>query len=428
MAAPFDTLRAAVGADAVRFAPDSDRATNLARPSCVVEPRDVDGVCATMAWAAAHGMIVRPRGGGSKIGWGRPPTAVDVTLGTHHLTGVVDHADADLTATVRAGTPLADVNRALAAKGQWIPLDPLGTPAATIGGVLACNDSGPRRHRYGAPRDVLIGVTFVTAEGTRARSGGRVVKNVAGYDLGRLLTGSHGSLGVIVEATFKLSPLPAASRTVTIGPSAIDRIAAVVRAVADSQLAPSAIEVAWPPARALVRFETVAAAAVRQASDAVDLATSQGIGARVVEGAEEDDVWRAHAESGSRLVRAPDAHDEVAQFRVGVPPASLGAELEWLHEALSERAIDGAFVGRAALGMGRVTLGGAREALVDVVGQLQRRYEAVDGYVMMLVGSQALRAIVDPWGPLGDAPRVMDAVKQQFDPNGTLGSWCGGRA
>lgn len=418
----IEALGAHVGVDAVRLAPDRERHPDASRPSCIVEPRDVEGVSATLAWASAHGVTVAPQGGGTKRGWGRPVTPVDVTLSTRRLSGVIDHASADLTATVRAGTPLVDVNRTLATGGQWIPIDPLGTPGASIGGVLACNDSGPRRHRYGGPRDVLIGVAFVTADGTVARSGGRVVKNVAGYDLGRLLTGSHGTLGVIVEATFKLSPLAAASRTVEVGPGEIGRLAPFAQAIADSQLVPSAIEMAWPPARVLVRFESVEPAVREQAEEVLALATTAGLDARVLDGTEEASAWRAHGDRVSPVARTIDAPEEVATFRLGVPAASLGAELMWLERALARPAVDGAFVGRAALGTGHLTLGGARDAIVGLVTEQQRRCEAVDGYMMMLSGSPALRAAVDPWGPLGDARRVMEAVKLRFDPQGTFGA------
>ena len=155
------------------------------------------------------------RGAGTKTGWGAEPEA-DIVLSTAKLNAVLAHRHGDLTATVQAGASLAGVNRALADRGQWIPLDPPWADRATIGGLIATNDSGPRRHRYGAPRDLIIGIDFVRADGVAAKAGGIVVKNVAGYDIARLLTGSFGSLAVIVGATFKLFPLPPASRTVVI--------------------------------------------------------------------------------------------------------------------------------------------------------------------------------------------------------------------
>ena len=172
-----------------------------------------------LEWASREKLCVIVRGSGTKLGWGPAPRQIDILMSTVRLNAVVAHRHGDLTATIQAGAKLGDVNRALAQHRQWIPLDPPSADRATIGGLVATNDSGPRRHRYGAPRDLIIGVEFARADGRLAKGGGIVVKNVAGYDLPRLLTGSFGSLGVIVTATFKLYPLTAASRTLIVEPS-----------------------------------------------------------------------------------------------------------------------------------------------------------------------------------------------------------------
>ena len=155
-----------------------------------------------------------------------------------------------LTATIQAGATLGDVNRVLATHRQWIPLDPPSADRATIGGIVATNDSGPRRHRYGSPRDLIIGIEFARADGRLAKGGGIVVKNVAGYDLPRLLTGSFGSLGVIVTATFKLYPLTAASRHA--GRRAVEPVRSrrlLALKLSASHLTPTALEFATHPLR-----------------------------------------------------------------------------------------------------------------------------------------------------------------------------------
>src|SRR5499427_9566622 len=144
------------------------------------------------------------------------------------LRRVLAHEHGDMTATVEAGATLRDVNRALARHGQWLPLDPPRADRATIGGILATNDSGPLRHRYGTPRDLVIGVQLATTDGVLSKAGGRVVKNVAGYDLSKLVAGSFGSLAAIVSATFKLAPIPAASKTLRIDLSEGTRLAPIV--------------------------------------------------------------------------------------------------------------------------------------------------------------------------------------------------------
>jgi len=178
-----------------------------------VEPATVEEVAELLAAATRSNQRIVIRGGGTTGDRSSAPDG-DILLTTTRLNRVLAHRHGDLTATVEAGAVLDDVNRVLARQGQWIPLDPPRSDRATIGGIVATNDSGPRRHRYGAPRDLIIGVEIARADGVRAKAGGIVVKNVAGYDVARLMAGSYGCLGVIVNATFKLYPRPTTSATV----------------------------------------------------------------------------------------------------------------------------------------------------------------------------------------------------------------------
>ena len=180
----------------------------------VLEPPDVGALASILRAANANGQTVLPRGSGTKLAWGPVSPPIDTVLSTRRLESPIDHRPGDLIATIPAGATLAAVNELLGREHQWLPLDPQVSPDATIGGIVATNDSGPRRQRYGTPRDLIIGVEMALADGRTAKAGGRVVKNVAGYDLSRLLCGSFGSLAVMTSATFKLAPLPAASRTV----------------------------------------------------------------------------------------------------------------------------------------------------------------------------------------------------------------------
>ena len=182
-------------------------------PTLILEPSEPAMVAAALAWASRERLKTVIRGRGSKMTWGRKPSRIDITLSTAKLNGAVVHRHGDLTATVPAGVTLMDLNRQLAQQGQWLPLDS-AFENATIGGLIATNDAGPLRHRYGTPRDLLIGITLALTDGTLVKSGGHVVKNVAGYDLAKLLSGSHGSLAAIVDATFKLLPIPHTSKTV----------------------------------------------------------------------------------------------------------------------------------------------------------------------------------------------------------------------
>ena len=176
-------------------------------PMTVVVPEDRDQAASVIRWAAAGGITVFPRGGGTKIALGNPPDAVGLVLDLSRVNRVIDYQPGDMTATVEAGITIEELQRELAAAGQFVPLESPLPGRATVGGTLATALAGPMAHPYGPPRDWLIGIGVVGADGVATKAGGRVVKNVTGYDLNRLYTGSLGTLGVIVEASFKVSPL-----------------------------------------------------------------------------------------------------------------------------------------------------------------------------------------------------------------------------
>ena len=162
------------------------RSRAMAESDAVLEPTDVGTLASLLGAANADGRTVLPRGSGTKLGWGPASPRTDTVISTRQLASPIDHRPGDLTATIPAGATLADVNEQLGRERQWLPLDPQVSPDATIGGIVATNDSGPRRHRYGTPRDLIIGVEMILADGRAAKAGGRVVKNVAGYDLSRV--------------------------------------------------------------------------------------------------------------------------------------------------------------------------------------------------------------------------------------------------
>lgn len=183
-------------------------------PSAIVSPLESSQFGEVLKIASEEGLKVIPSGGGTKIGIGAPPEQLDIILSTSRIRRVIENEPADLTATVEAGITLVELNNQLRKQNQWLPLESTQPKVATIGGIIASNSSGPRRFRYGSPRDQLIGLQFVNGSGTTVKGGAKVVKNVAGYDLPKLLVGSFGTLGVIVEATFKIMPLPPSRSTV----------------------------------------------------------------------------------------------------------------------------------------------------------------------------------------------------------------------
>src|ERR687898_581885 len=199
-----------VGPAPAGTAVDGVPVARLARPGSVEEASQV------LRAAAEDGLAVVFAGGASKLRLGNPPERADLLVSSERLDQVLEHAAGDLVVRAQAGVRLADLQAALAPAGQWLALDP-PEPGSTLGGVVAANASGPRRLRYGTVRDLIIGITVVLADGTVARAGGKVVKNVAGYDLAKLFCGSLGTLGMIAEVIFRLHPLPAAA-AVVLGP------------------------------------------------------------------------------------------------------------------------------------------------------------------------------------------------------------------
>jgi glycolate oxidase FAD binding subunit len=383
-------------------------------------PEEVSAVLADAARSDTHGTNVINiiniiiRGGGTKSEWGGKrgpdtPSANDILLTTARLNRIIAHRHGDLTATVEAGAVLDDVNRELERHGQWIPLDPVWPDRATIGGILATNDSGPRRHRYGTPRDLIIGIEIARADGVRAKAGGIVVKNVAGYDLGRLMTGSFGCLGVILSATFKLYPRSPASGTVVVERVSPASARAIVSALEQNQLTPTAVEMEMPPLGLLIRFESIEASVEQQTAVAARVAAAQGGRTTILRGADEELRWRLH---GERPWGGPGAVAKLTCL-----PADLAAILEEI-AAAENCAVEA--VGRAGVGVLLVRIDGDVQSQSRLVGALRRRHHPGNGSVVLLRASDELASAVGVWGPMGDAFPLMQSVKRAFDPRGVL--------
>ena len=406
----IEQLAARAGSGAAVGAGGEEDAVDGVQPRLVAAPANGEALAATLAWASSEGFSVRVAGGGTKQDWGTPGAPVDVLLSTGALSSVVEHRHGDLTATVEAGATLAAVNAALAAHGQRLPWDPPWPERATIGGIVATNDSGPRRHGHGAPRDSIIGVTVARIDGRVAKAGGIVVKNVAGYDVARLLTGSFGCLGVILTATFKLAPAPPASRTVEVEVDSLEAAAPIAADLAGSSLTPTAIEITWAPARLLVRFESVEASVVQQAEAACAIVGERG--STVVLGGEDAQAaWNRHAahwSPGGTLVK------------LSTVPAELLPTLVWLRDRAVTDGLQMAAAGRAGLGVVDVRLDGPLDAQAGLVDALRDRLPPGRGSAVIRRGEPELRRRIDAWGPIGDGRRVMMAIKRQFDPAGLL--------
>jgi glycolate oxidase FAD binding subunit len=414
-----------IDADVAIRAARPDDAVDGVLPEGVCEPLDGGGLAAALQAASRDGRPTVLRGGGTKLGWGRVAPRIGLVVSTARLAPRLIHRDGDLTATVGAGVTLAALNQHLAAKGQWLPVES-AFAGATIGGVIAANDAGPLRHRYGTPRDLLIGVTLALADGRLVKAGGTVVKNVAGYDLGRFVSGSFGTLAAIVDATFKLLPVPRVSRTIVCRYPTGERLASDVAALAASQLEPAACDVRTGGAQDLPSSGRACALLLRFASspsstEAQVAAAGAGLSGEteILSGAAEAALWADQVQSawldGERdAARGAPA----AVVRVSWLPARLGAVLGLLEDM---RSTAGAITltGRAIVGTGLLVLPGSVREQIAAIERLRSEVDTV-GHVVILRADHAVKAAVDVWGPLGGAAASLASLKHSLDPAGIL--------
>lgn len=333
------------------------------QPSFVAAPASTSEASAVLRAAAAADLTVVPRGTGSRLHWGTPPQRCDLVVEMTRMDRVIEHAAGDLTATVQAGVSLEQLADVLAAAGQRLALDPPASAPApatgagpglrltrgTIGGVLATGAAGPLRLRYGSPRDLLIGITVVRGDGTIARSGGKVVKNVAGYDLGKLFAGSRGTLGLITEATFRLHPVPGAAAYVTVECAGAADVGPLLAAAMDSPLAPVAAEIDWPaadgPVGVGIALEGDATALAERATAMADLL------AQAANRASLRSVPAVSPDLPSWWGASQAADPSGTLIQIAIWPGDLGLILAEIHAAASAAGLDPAIGGSAAAGV-----------------------------------------------------------------------------
>lgn len=400
-------------------------------PRWVVTPGSVEEVSRILALASAEGLAVAPRGRGSRTGFGNPPSRLDLVLDLTRLTAILDYVPEDMVATVQCGLTLAALGRRLAEKGQRLALDPLDGGARTVGGVLATNSSGPLRFRYGTGRDLLLGVRFVQADGAVTWGGSKVVKSVSGYDVPKLMVGALGTLGVMVEATLRLHPLPAVTGTVRVSSESPAAVHDLISALLDSALEPDRICVlnaeAWrslggaaPGPALLVSFGSVQEAVTSQGETLIGLAKARGGAAHWVP----DTIWGdlgSHAGGQGQVSLTLACEIRRVGYWLG--------ELERLAAALK---VPVSAVGEAGNGVLRAALPGSAEGrpvVRELVMPLRRGLEAEGGTVVVEELPSALKRDFDVWGAVpADAMALMRRIKQEFDPRGVLnpGRFVGG--
>jgi glycolate oxidase FAD binding subunit len=410
--APLDIeheFRAMLALDSIRRATAAEAVCGV-QPRLVLKPANEQQLAAVLRLANDRSLAAVPRGGGTKLSWGNPPSRADVILSTAGLDKIIEHPWADLTVSVEAGCTIQKLQSALAQHGQRLALDPLWPAHATIGGVLATNDSGALRLRFGALRDLIIGVTLALPDGTLASSGGKVVKNVAGYDLPKLVTGALGTLAVITRAVFRLHPLPRNAKSLSISGCNLDEMQQLVLAVQDSKLAHTALQVRIAEDREPVvdiLFEGTEAGIAAQESRLRELARPSPTTDAP------STVWAASQELWSS--RGPAS---AAVAKITALPASIACAIEFLQRTTNSHKAKWKLTLQAT-GIGWLRLEAAPQNLHAVLSDLRFALER-DGGSLALFGHPASMPCLDAWGKPGDALPLMRAVKNQFDPKNTL--------
>ena len=383
-----------------------------------VYPNTQEELAAVIAWAGQNNYAVLPCGGGSKLDWGGL-VKLDSNLrlmavNTSHLNRLVEHAVGDLTVTAEAGMRFADLQQVLAVAGQFLPIDLAYPQHATLGGIIATADTGSLRHRYRGVRDLLLGMTFVRSDGKIATAGGRVVKNVAGYDLMKLFTGAYGTLGVISQVTFRVYPLPESSGTVILTGEAA-ALTQATQILLSSALTPTAVDLLSSDLVAklglgkgtglIVRFQSIAESVKEQSARLVEVGEKLGLQANMCSENDEHQLWQTLPETIWNC-----AKNSAIICKIGIRPSESV-------KLFDEFPIQDAVI-HAGSGLGILRFD--ETVTAEMIRQIRRGCEAKGGFLTVLVAPLVLKQQLDVWGYTGSAIDLMRRIKQQFDPENIL--------
>jgi len=421
-------------------------------PSAVVQPAGAVEIAEVLRFAAAEKLSVIPSGGGTKLGIGSPPSRYDLALDVSRLNHVLAYDPQDLTLGVEPGVRIEDLLRVLTEKKQFLPLAVPFADRATIGGIVATNSSSPLRHAYGGVRDFCLGMEFVTGEGIQAKSGGRVVKNVTGYDLHKLLIGSLGTLGIITRVNFRTFPVLPAQGAFVATFSSAEGAFGFCAAIAHSVIAPQIVEVADPGAARLL-FSAGAAARIEPRTWPVIISaagqpavvdrSARELGYMAGASEAEEFIQLGEAEAPAVLTRIREfprlileAAPSAAIFRIGVLPTAMAGLMRELHSLTHKCNMDLLAMARASgiLYAAILPKEGDPMTAASLTGAVKQVFDACNNPE---IGASAMLEWCPPEiksaaGGVWGAPRkdfgLMQRVKKSFDPNGVLspGRFAGG--
>ncbi|MEH1818515.1 MAG: FAD-binding oxidoreductase [Nostoc sp.] len=394
-------------------------------PSCIVYPRTQKQLAAVIAKAHTNNWRVLPCGSGSKLNWGSLAKSIDVVVSTERINQLIEHAVGDLTVTVEAGMKFSDLQALLAKSRQFLALDPTAPESATIGGIVATGDTGSLRQRYGSVRDQLLGITFVRADGEIAKAGGRVVKNVAGYDLMKLLTGSYGTLGFISQLTFRLYPLAEASGTVVLTgkAEAISQAANILRGSALTPVQADLLSAKLVSSLDLgeglgliARFQSISESVKEQSNRVLEVGQKLGLDGVIFADGEEANLWQRLQE---RIHTS--ATESVISCKIGVLPTAAVEILTQVELGLIH----------ISSGLGLLQLESKNQVLKirnELHSSGSNHTQANKGFLTILSAPIAVKEQIDVWGYTGNALPLMRRIKEQFDSQNILspGRFVGG--
>jgi len=418
-----ERLQAALGADALSAQPYELELHRVAGklPALVCLPHSAEQVAAALRICAEADASVVPWGGGTAMAIGNPPLRLDLIISTIRMNRLLEHDHANLTVTVQSGITLDALQMALASQKQFVPFDAPSPERSTIGGIVAANLNGPKRSSYGSVRDLVIGMKVVLGSGEQIKAGGKVVKNVAGYDLCKLFTGSLGSLGILTEATVRVAPIPEESAT-GVARGTLAQAAQLASELTHSKLLPSAIvlghdsmDQCWQLA---VCFEGFGETVGRQTCELDSLAMRNGMAIETHRAETEQRIWR---EIGDLPL-----HAERLIYRVTVPRRSVAPVLGAVQSSLigaAEPALS------ADVAMGTIWIvTPANKTSAGHFAELISLAQQHHGHAVMFAAPPELKLGIEVWGPSLPTLSLMRDIKQRFDPHGIInpGRFIGG--
>ncbi len=420
-------LGAELGAAAV-VAEQSALASHIVdgmRPALVCSPAAAEQIAAALRVCAEAEAAVIPWGGGTAMGIGNPPRRADVALTMGRINHLVEHDDANLTATVGAGMPLADMQEILAREKQFLPFDPPQPARATIGGIVAANLNGPRRNCYGSVRDLVIGMKVALGSGELIKAGGKVVKNVAGYDMCKLFVGSLGTLGILTEVTLRMAPIPETAATV-VAAGGLPKVLQFVDELSGSPLLPAAVALMNSVAlgagqndwRAAIRCEGFAETVTRHLADSQALAQHVGLGTEILRDSSDGQLW-------DRVRDFPLQTGRVV-YRVTVPRASVAESVRAIQDGngseFQPAILSDPLTG--TLWVAEAECQTSPQRFANLLSLAQR----CGGHAIIFAAPADAKKNIDVWSPAPPTLALMREIKRQFDPKGLLnpGRFVGG--